>query len=69
MSWRIEINRRKGKTAVTHHWIWRLTMQDGARRAKYGGSLATLPDQQRWKQYRRNSARYKRRNKQDDKTT
>ena len=63
LSWRLEINRRKGSdNEYWYHWIYRLTLPNGERRSRYGGSLDKLPDPSRLVQYKRNSKKHARRN-------
>jgi hypothetical protein len=62
--WRIEINRRqKAGGDYKHHWIYRITLDDGGRKSSYGGRVVELEllDPGRVKQYHRNSRRHARR--------
>lgn len=63
LSWRLEINRRKGPNEeYWYHWIYRITLPEGNRKSQYGGSLDKLPNPERLTQYERNSKKYARRN-------
>ncbi len=62
LSWRIEINRRPGpEGSYWYHWVYRLTLPDGRRASRYGGSLDRLPSPERLAQYKRNSKKHARR--------
>ncbi len=62
LSWRIEINRRPGpEGSYWYHWLYRLTLPDGRRASRYGGSMEMLPSPERLAQYKRNSKRHARR--------